>query len=130
MPDRAHGDPVVNLENLLPRAAEGYKKNSVAIAHGRDRTPCRELRFDVLAPVRDRFHPTIRFFDHATFCLKIPAIFSSGRVLIPSRETILISGKILPPGSSPAMASAENIGTNVRARAPVPTPSPERPRSP
>src|SRR6184192_3034479 len=101
MTNRAHRDPVVNLKNLLPHASERYEKNSVTISDRRDRTPRRQLRFDVLAPVRDRFYPTIRFFDHATFCLKISAIFSSGKVMIPSRETILINGKILPLRSTP-----------------------------
>src|SRR5438105_4784906 len=114
--DRAHRDPIVNLENLLPCAAERDEDNPVTIPDGRNRTALRELGLDVLAPVRNRFHPTIRFFDHATLCLKIPAIFSSGRVLIPSPETILISGKILPPRSTPpvdvsasaAVSSARN----------------------
>src|SRR6267143_2149477 len=101
MTDRAHRDPVVNLENLLAHAPNRHKENAVPISHCRDRTAGCELRFDVLAPVRDRFHPTIRFFDHATLCLKIPAIFASGRVLIPSPETILISGKIFPLRSTP-----------------------------
>src|SRR6267378_1860341 len=96
MADRAHRDPVVNLKNLLPRAPKRHEKNSVTISDCRDRTAGRKLCFDILAPVRDRFYPTIWFFDHATLCRKTCAIFSSGNVVIPSRETVLISGKIFP----------------------------------
>src|SRR5260370_10518403 len=84
MTDRAQCNPVVNLKNLLPRASKRYEKNSVTISDRRDRTAGRKLCFDILAPVRDRFYPTIRLFDHATFWLKLPAIFSSGNVVIPS----------------------------------------------
>src|SRR5438034_6810189 len=116
MTNRAHRDPVVNLKNLLPHASERYEKNSVTISDRRDRTPRRQLRFDVLAPVRDRLYPTIRLFDHATFCLNTLAIFCSGNVVIPSRETVLISGKIFPLRSTPpvevsasaAVSSARN----------------------
>src|SRR5438067_6480124 len=116
MADCGHRDPIVNLENLLPRATERDEENSVTISDGSDRTALRQLRLNVLAPIRDRLHPTIRLFDHATLCLKIPAIFCSGKVLIPSRETILISGKIFPLRSTPpvevsasaAVSSARN----------------------
>src|SRR2546430_1286585 len=101
MTDRSHCDPIVNLKKLLPGVSERYEKNSVMIADRRNRTACRQLCFDILAPVRDRLYPTIRFFDHATFCLNTPAIFSSGNVVIPSRETVLISGKIFPLRSTP-----------------------------
>src|SRR5437870_13722703 len=96
MTNRAHRDPVVNLKNLLPHASERYEKNSVTISDRRDRTPRRQLRFDVLAPVRDRLYPTLRLFDHATFCLHPLAIFGYGKVLLPSPEPVLISGKIFP----------------------------------
>src|SRR5205823_10336538 len=62
--DRAHCDPIVNLENLLARAPKRDKQNTVAITDRRNRTPLRELGLDVLAPVRDRFYPTIWFFNH------------------------------------------------------------------
>src|SRR5438552_13616786 len=65
--DRSHCNPIVNLEKFLPRtAADGEKQDAVAIADGRDRTSLRELHLDVLAPVRDRFYPSVRFFDHPT----------------------------------------------------------------
>ena len=94
MADRAHRDPIINLENFLPGPAERQKQNPIAITNGRDRTARRELRLDVFAPVRNRFDPTIWLFDHATVLLKSAAIFFSGRVVMPSRETILITGKI------------------------------------
>src|SRR5438552_9409550 len=71
MADRAHRDPVVNLKNLLPRPAERHKQNSVTISERRNRAARSQLRFDILATVRDRFHPTIWLFNHATLCLKI-----------------------------------------------------------
>ena len=54
--------------------------------------PGASCAFDVLAPVRDRFYPTIRLFDHATISLKTAAILLSGKVVIPSRDTTLITG--------------------------------------
>src|SRR5437660_3905615 len=102
MTNRSHRDPIVYFINLLPRpAANRQKKNALTVSDRSDRTTLRELRLNVLAPVRDRFHPTVRFFDHATLCLKTCPIFSSGNVVIPSPETILISGKILPLRSTP-----------------------------
>src|SRR5213080_2467582 len=101
MTNRAHRDPVVNLKNLLPHASERYEKNSVTISDRRYRTPRRQLRFDVLAPVRDRLYPTIRLLDHAAFGLNTLAIFFSGIVVFPSRATVLISGKIFPLRSTP-----------------------------
>ena len=43
-------------------------------------------------PVGNRFDPTIRFFNHATVSLNTAAILLSGKVVMPSRDTILISG--------------------------------------
>src|SRR5437660_5337187 len=115
MADRPHRDPVVNLKNLLPRTAKSHEKNSIAISDCRDRTAGRQLRFDVLAPIRNRFHPTIRFFDHATFCLNTAAIFSSRNVSIPSPETILITGELFPLRSTtPVEVSASASATNAR----------------
>src|SRR5262249_60672267 len=90
--NRAHRDPIINLEKFLTRLTKGEKQNPVAISKRRDGTTRRKLPFDVLAPVRDRFDPTIRLFDHATSSLNTAAILFSGNVGMPSRETILITG--------------------------------------
>src|SRR5205809_6609802 len=117
MTNRSHRDPVVDFINLLSRAAANrQKKNAFSVSDRSDRTALRELRLHIFAPVRDRFHPTVRFFDHATLWLKTSATFSLGRVVIPSRETILINGKIFPLRSTPpvevsasaAVSSARN----------------------
>src|SRR5438874_13772682 len=92
MANHTHCDAVVNLENFLSRLADGEKQNAVAITERRDRTPRSELRFDVLTAVRDRFDPTIRLFDHASVSLHTDAIFFSGRVVMPLRDTLLIRG--------------------------------------
>ena len=42
--------------------------------------------------VGNRFDPTIRFFNHATVSLNTAAILLSGKVTMPSLDTILISG--------------------------------------
>src|SRR4029453_16175230 len=90
--NRTHRNPVVNLKNLLARLAKGHKQNAVAITERCDRAARSELRFDVLTAVSDRFDPTIRFFNHATVSLNTAAILLSGNVVMPSRDTILISG--------------------------------------
>jgi hypothetical protein len=92
MTNRTHRDPVVDFKNLLTRLTDGEKQNAVAITKRRDRTARRELRFDVLAAVGDCFDPTIRFLNHATVSLNTAAILLSGKVVMPSRDTILISG--------------------------------------
>ena len=92
MPDGSHRDAVVYLENFLPRLADSEKQNAIAKSERCDGTPRSELRFKVLAAVGDRFDPTIRFFDHATVSLKTAAILLSGKVVMPSRDTILMSG--------------------------------------
>ena len=92
MPNRSHRDPVVNLEKFLARLAKRDKQNAFPLTQRRDGTTGRELSFDVLAPVGDGFDPTIRLFDHATISLNTAAILLSGKVLIPSHDTILITG--------------------------------------
>ena len=92
MTNGAHGNAVVNLKKFLPSLTEGEKQDAIAIAKRHDRTARGELHFDVLAAVGDRFNPTIRLFDHATVSLNTAAILLSGKVLMPSRETILMSG--------------------------------------
>ena len=64
MPDGAHRDAVVDLENLLPLAAHGEEQDAIAIRECGDRAAAGELVFDILAPVRDGFDPTIGLFDH------------------------------------------------------------------
>ena len=92
MANRAHRNAIVNLKDFLSRLAERDKENSITVPDRRDRAPRGQLCFDVLAPVGDRFDPAIRLFDHATVSLKIAATFCSGKVAIPSPETILMSG--------------------------------------
>ena len=92
MTDCTHRNPVVNLENFLPCLAECEKQNSVVITERCNRAARGKLCFDVLAAVGDRLNPTIRLFDHATVSLKTAAILLSGKVVIPSRDTILMSG--------------------------------------
>src|SRR5207247_3429300 len=98
---RSHCDPIVDLKKFLPRLTDGKKQNAVAITDRCDRAARGELRFDILAAIRDRFDPTIRLFDHATVSLNTAAILLSGKVLMPSRDTILMMGSIFPPRSTP-----------------------------
>src|SRR5437762_2792260 len=90
--DRSHPDTIVDLEKFLPPLTEGEEQNAVAITERRDGTAGGELPFNVLAPVGDRFYPTIRLFDHATISLNTAAILLSGKVVMPSRDTILMTG--------------------------------------
>ena len=92
MPNRSHCDPIVDLEKFLARLTKRDKQNAFAITERRDGTTGSELPFDVLAPVGDCFDPTIRLFDHATISLNTAAILLSGKVVMPSRDTILITG--------------------------------------
>ena len=92
MTNGPHRDPVVDLEDFLPRLADSQKKNSVPITERRDWAARSELRFDILASVGDRLDPTIRLFDHATVSLNTAAILLSGKVVMPWRETTLIRG--------------------------------------
>src|SRR4029077_4899707 len=96
MPNPSHCDPIVNLEKFLARLTKRDKQNAFAITQRRDGTTRGELAFDVLAPVGDRFDPTIRLFNHATISLNTAPILLSGKVVMPSRDTILIMGKIFP----------------------------------
>src|SRR2546423_10723685 len=55
-------------------------------------------------PIDDHRHaaiPAHTFNVHATLCLNTTETFSSDSVVIPSRETILMSGKILALRSTP-----------------------------
>src|SRR5258708_2231838 len=119
MSDCAHGDAVVNLENFLAGQANGEKENAVAEAERGDGIAGSELSLDVLAPVRNRFNPAIRFFDHATDFLKRAAIFSSGKVVIPSRETTLMSGYTFPPRSTPPVAVSDSAAVSSARNATV-----------
>ena len=92
MPNRSHRDPIVDLEKFLARLTKREKQNAFAVTQRRDGTTGGELPFDVLAPVGDGFDPTIRLFDHATISLNTAAILLSGKVVMPSRDTILITG--------------------------------------
>src|SRR5437879_12826737 len=69
MTNRSHCNPIVDLENFLPRFAESEKQNAVEIAERRDRTARSELRFNVLAAIRVSYENTIRLFDTATISL-------------------------------------------------------------
>ena len=92
MTNRSHRNPIVDFKNLLPRLAEGEKQNAIAVPKRCDGTAGRELCLDILAAIGDGFDPTIRLFDHATVCLNTAAILLSGKVVMPSRDTILMSG--------------------------------------
>ena len=92
MTDRSHPDTIVDLEKFLPCLTECEKQNTVAITERRDGTAGGELPFNVLAPVGDRFYPTIRLLYHATISLNTAAILLSGKVVMPSRDTILMTG--------------------------------------
>src|SRR4029077_15321793 len=74
-----------------------------------------ELPVDILAPVGDRFDPTIRLFDHATISLNTAAILLSGKGVMPSRDTNLITGYIFPLRSTPAVAVSDSAAVS-RAR--------------
>src|SRR4051812_14429739 len=112
MPNRSHGDAIVDLENLLARAAQGDKNNSLRATDRRDRTARCELRLNVLAPIRDRLNPTIRLFDHATELWNTSAIDSSARVLMPSREPFLIPGKMRALRSPPPVAVSDSAAVS------------------
>src|SRR4051794_4794146 len=73
--DGAHRDPVVNLEKFLPRFAEREKQDPVPIPQGYNWTAAGQLRLDVLRPIRNRFDPAVRLFDHATLRLNTAPIF-------------------------------------------------------
>src|SRR4029078_11646671 len=112
MPDRSHRDPIVDLEKFLARLAKREKQNAFAVTYRRDWTAGGELPFDVLAPVGNGFDPTIRLFDHATISLNTAAILLSGKVLMPSRDTILITGEIVPLRSTPAVAVSDSAAVS------------------
>src|SRR5689334_5002144 len=109
---RSHRDPIIDLEDFLTRPAERQKHNSLVVANCSDRASRCQLRFNVLPPVGDCLNPTVRLFDHATDCRKISAIFSSGKVLMPSPETVLITGKILPLRSTPPVAVSDSAAVS------------------
>ena len=92
MTNRPHRDPIIDLEKFLALLTERKKQNPIAVSERRDGTTGSELSFDVLAAVGNRFDPTIRLFNHATICLNTTAILFSGKVAMPSRDTILITG--------------------------------------
>jgi hypothetical protein len=68
MANRSHCDPIVDLEKFLARLTKGDKQNAFAVTQRRDGTTWGELPFDVLAPVGDRFDPTIWLLNHSV-CL-------------------------------------------------------------
>src|SRR6266567_3351847 len=107
MPNPSHCDSIVDLEKFLARLAKREKQNAFSITQRRDGTAGGELPFDVLAPVGDGFDPTIRLLDHATISLNTAAILLSGKVVMPSRDTILITGQIFPARSTPAVAVSD-----------------------
>src|SRR5579885_3791515 len=90
--NRSHGDAIVDFKNLLTRTTSCKEQDAVAITQSGDGAARSQLRFDVFAPVGNRLDPAIRLFDHATVSLKTAAILLSGKVAMPSRDTILISG--------------------------------------
>src|SRR4051794_7105740 len=112
MPDRAHRDSIVNFEEFLARFAERQEKNSITVPERHDRAAARQLRLDVFRAIRDRFDPAIRLFDHATLRLNTAAIFFSDKVVIPSRETILITGKIRALRSTPPVAVSDSAAVS------------------
>src|SRR4029078_12472552 len=112
MTNRAHANSIIDLENLLSRATDGKKQDALVKPDRGDWTARCQLRLDVLAPVRDRFDPSVRFFDHATDSLKIAAIFSSDKVLMPSLETVLMIGKIFPLRSTPPVAVSDSAAVS------------------
>src|SRR3981081_3179285 len=112
MPDRAHRDAVVNLEKLLPRFPQRQEQNSVPVSDRDDRATRRDLRLDLSRAVRDRFDPTIRLFDHATLRLNTAAIRFSGNVVMPSRETTLMIGKIFALRSTPPVAVSDSAAVS------------------
>src|ERR1041385_2026339 len=119
MSDRAHRDAIVNLEKFLPRFSEGEEKNPVAIAERDDRAAARQLGFDVLRAVRDRFDPPVWLLDHATLRLKTAAIFFSGKVVMPSRDTTLMTGKIFAFRSTPPVAVSDSAAVSSARNATV-----------
>src|SRR3954470_24067585 len=119
MTNRSHGDAIVNLEQFLPCPSQSKKQNSIPITESDDRAAGRELGLDVLAAVRDRLDPAIRLFDHATLRLKRAAIRFSGKVLIPSRETILITGNIFAFRSTPPVAVSDSAAVSSARNATV-----------
>src|SRR5437868_7178474 len=119
MSNRAHGNSIVNLEKFLPRLPEGEEKDPVAVPESHNRAAAGQLRFNVFRAVRDRFNPAIRLFDHATLRLKTAAIFFSGKVVIPWRDTILITGKIFAFRSTPPVAVSDSAAVSSARNATV-----------
>src|SRR5207244_13292287 len=88
--DRSHPDTMLDLEKFLPRLTECEEQNAVAITERRDGTAGGELPFNVLAPVGDRFYPTIRLLYHATIFLNTATILLSVKVVMPFLEKIFM----------------------------------------
>src|SRR6202790_5669778 len=112
MTNCAHGNPIIDLEKFLPIRAEGQEQNPVAIADCRDRTSRGELGLNVFAAIRNRFDPAIWLFDHATLRLKSAAIRFSGKVAMPWRDTILMTGKIFAFRSTPPVAVSDSAAVS------------------
>src|SRR5204862_7909406 len=119
VPKRSQADPVGDRERRLRVAAKGEEQDSVATAHRGDRAAGGELRLDVFAAIRDRFAPAVGLFDHATLRLKSAAIRISGNVVMPSRETILITGKIFAFRSTPPVAVSDSAAVSSARNAAV-----------
>src|SRR3954468_22124333 len=117
MTDRAHRNTIVNLKDFLSRSTKSQKKNPFIETDGSDGASGRELRLDVLATIRYGLNPAIRFFNHATDSRKIAAIRSSASVLMPSRETVLITGKTLPLRSTPPVAVSDSAAVSSARKA-------------
>src|ERR1051326_43508 len=110
--DRAHRDAIVNLEKFLPRFSEGEKQDPVAKSKRADWVSARQPCLAVFRAVRDCLDPAIWLFDHATLRLKIFPIFFSGNVVMPSRETILMTGKIFACRSTPPVAVSDSAAVS------------------
>src|SRR6188474_1230226 len=112
MTNRTHRNSIVDLEEFLPVASHGQKQNPVAISDSRDRTSRCQLSFNVLTAIRNRFNPAVWLFNHATLRLKSAAIRFSGKVVIPSPETTLITGKIFAFRSTPPVAVSDSAAVS------------------
>jgi len=122
MPDRAHRDAIVNLEQFLRVFFEGQKENSVPVPERDNRAPGRKLRLDVLGAVRRSLRPN----EYGSSImprsvLNTAAIFFSGNVVIPSADTILMIRENL-------CAAVHSAGRGVRFRRGVERPERDRDR--
>jgi hypothetical protein len=65
VPNAAHPDPVVYLEDLLALAPQRQQEDASLVAKCDDRAAGRQLMLDVFPSVGDRLDPSVWLFDHS-----------------------------------------------------------------